>query len=190
MKKAIIFDFWGVICNDQYYPWLVKNVPNLHSDPALSEYFVELARRGDRGEITSAEFYEKVEQKTGISAEKMLADWRANLRINQELLDFVQTLRQNYKTAVISNTNDFIDSVISDYGIANYFDELVLSYQVKMIKPDPKIFEYTLNKLESKPEEAIFTDDNPKNIDAAAALGIQSVLFTGITDFKFKIAHL
>jgi HAD superfamily hydrolase (TIGR01509 family) len=67
------------------------------------------------------------------------------------------------------------------------FDEIVISCEVRMIKPDPAIFHYTLNKLGIHPHEAIFIDDRPVNVESAQALGMQAILYSNRMEMKDQI---
>ena len=57
------------------------------------------------------------------------------------------------------------------------FDGIVISGEEGVIKPDPRIFRILLDRYKIAPEEAVFIDDNPKNAEAAAALGIHGIHF-------------
>lgn len=189
MTKAIIFDFWGVFFNDPFWSWLRRIGINV-DDPALKETFSELARRADMGELTPQQYYQAVSEKTGVSADQILPDWERHMVFNKELVDYVQELHKTYKTAIISNSNGLIDKTIAQYKLAPYFDQITISHQVKLIKPDPKIFEFTLDKLSVKAEEAIFVDDNSKNVEAAQALGVQGIVFTTNENLKKDLSML
>ena len=56
----------------------------------------------------------------------------------------------------------------------DFFDKCYLSYEMGMVKPDVEIFEALLADAQVKAEECLFLDDGKKNIDTAAALGIQT----------------
>ena len=57
------------------------------------------------------------------------------------------------------------------------FRDIVISAEVKLIKPDPAIFEYICSRNRLEPSETIFVDDHLPNIDAAARLGFRTILF-------------
>jgi len=61
-------------------------------------------------------------------------------------------------------------------GWDEMFDVVVISGEVGMRKPEPRIFEHTLALLGLRPEECVFVDDLRHNIDAAVALGMVGVL--------------
>ena len=57
------------------------------------------------------------------------------------------------------------------------FDHVILSCEVHLIKPDPKIFHLTMDRIGCKAEEAAFIDDTEENVLASRKLGIQSIHF-------------
>ena len=59
----------------------------------------------------------------------------------------------------------------------DYFDHLVFSYEVGLLKPDPKIFEHAIAASNRPAEALFFTDDREENIVAAAALGMHAHQF-------------
>ena len=57
-------------------------------------------------------------------------------------------------------------------------DGMVISYQVKMMKPDPEIFRYTAEKLNFLPQETLFIDDSQGNVEGAIKAGLEGYRFT------------
>ena len=55
---------------------------------------------------------------------------------------------------------------------------LVWSYQLGIAKPDPAIYRHVLKELGTQPEETLFIDDKPVNVEAALALGMKGILFS------------
>ena len=56
-------------------------------------------------------------------------------------------------------------------------ENIFVSYELGLLKPDVKIFQAVLQKLGVKPEEVFLVDDKPQNVAAAESIGIQGVLF-------------
>ncbi|MCR5687855.1 MAG: HAD family phosphatase [Lachnospiraceae bacterium] len=83
-----------------------------------------------------------------------------------------------YRICILSNFSKkaFEESRELDY--VKKADIAVISYQVRMIKPDPAIYRYLLDTYGIDPKEAVFIDDNADNIAAAEKLGITGILFT------------
>ncbi len=69
-------------------------------------------------------------------------------------------------------------------------DGAVLSFEIRMIKPDPGIYTYILDKYDIDPAEAVFIDDTEKNIAAARKFGIKTILFTGKQAADEELAKL
>ena len=68
-----------------------------------------------------------------------------------------------------------------------YFDDIYVSYRLKMTKPSAEIFEAVAADLGIRPEEALFIDDSAANIAAAAQLGFNTMLVEPYTDFYDKL---
>jgi len=66
------------------------------------------------------------------------------------------------------------------FGWLPRFDVLVWSYQLLMAKPDPAIYRHLLKELGTRPEETLFLDDRPVNVEAARALGMKALEFSTI----------
>lgn len=64
-----------------------------------------------------------------------------------------------------------------DYGFLSLLEDIVISGDVKMIKPEPEIFHYLLKRINLQPGECLFIDDSPANIETAKRLGFQTILF-------------
>jgi putative hydrolase of the HAD superfamily len=95
--------------------------------------------------------------------------------------DYVPVVRQlrarGTKTALISNCSHSTRPIVDRLGIAEEFDEILLSFEVGMHKPDPGIYLEALRRLgDIVPERAVFVDDQPAYCDGAAALGIETFL--------------
>lgn len=70
------------------------------------------------------------------------------------------------------------------------FRDIVVSGDEKLVKPDPAIYRLALDRFGLAAGEAVFVDDNVANIDAAAAMGIHSVLFTDAAAFRTELVRL
>jgi epoxide hydrolase-like predicted phosphatase len=81
--------------------------------------------------------------------------------------------KKGIKTALLSNS---WGNTYPRHGWDDMFDEVVISGEVGMRKPDANIYHHTLNLLKVKPEESVFVDDLAHNIKAAADLGMIGVL--------------
>ncbi|MDQ4108104.1 MAG: HAD-IA family hydrolase, partial [Actinomycetota bacterium] len=96
----------------------------------------------------------------------------------EDSLPVVRELRgRGTKTALISNCSHSTRPIVDRLGIDEEFDEILLSFEVGMHKPDAGIYREALRRLgDVAPERAVFVDDQPVYCDGAAALGIQTYL--------------
>jgi len=92
--------------------------------------------------------------------------------------------KRQYKLGVISNSNGSIKELLTNCGLAGYFDLIVDSSEFGIRKPDPKIFEFALNKLKAAPGESLFVGDSYEiDILGAENAGLTAVLFDPLKRF-------
>ena len=85
---------------------------------------------------------------------------------------------RGYKICILSNfSRKAFTDCADELDYVKKADVAVISYNIHLIKPDPKIYEYILDTYDINPKEAVFIDDNPANIEAAKKFGINTVLF-------------
>lgn len=97
-------------------------------------------------------------------------------------LETLRNLRKSYHIYLLSNTNALMwETEIKrqfrreGLEIEDYFDGIVTSYEAKVMKPRPGIFEYARRKLGIEPSETLFLDDSSANCEAARSLGWYAV---------------
>ena len=84
------------------------------------------------------------------------------------------------RTAVLSNgIREVLARLDAERPLPARFDVVVISFEVGCAKPDPEIFQITLDRLGVAADRALFVDDRQENIDAAGRLGIETLHFTG-----------
>ena len=188
--KAVIFDFGNVIINIDF-----KRIYQTFAHyTSKSEAYIEkqitdnqLFRRYESGLFSDEEFREIIRQTLGfpLSDTEVDKSWNAILLdIPADRIELIKKIRRKYPIYLLSNTNNIHIKASNDYlkkthGIAHLdqlFDQLFLSYEMGMWKPDAEIYHHVLKKLNLKPHEALFLDDNLKNIESAKELGIQTIL--------------
>jgi 2-haloacid dehalogenase len=76
------------------------------------------------------------------------------------------------------------------FEFLHWFDGIVVSGAEKMRKPAPEFYQLLLDRHEVKAEEALFIDDNYRNILAAEKLGIKSIHFTAAEGLREKLTEL
>lgn len=111
--------------------------------------------------------------------------------VNEALLAYIrQQLRPSYQLGILSNSGqDRLSELFSDEQ-RGLFDDIVLSYQVKLTKPDERIFYLAADRLDCLPEECVFVDDVERYCTAAEATGMKSLLYVSYEQFEQGIANL
>ena len=146
----------------------------------------------DEGKLTGLAFWQKIVREAGLNLstaaieELNSLDARMWTTQNPSMLAWQLALKQRgLRTAILSNMGDnVLASVEREFAWIRRFDVLVWSYQLHMAKPDPAIYRYTLEKLGTRPEETLFLDDKPVNIETARVLGIQTIQFSTVEQLR------
>lgn len=196
MKTKIttfIFDCFGVICSSVISNWYEENkLKKGFSD----DNFKNVLKEFDLGNLSESDLAEYFSKYKGVNStkEKLQKDIDSYLKINRTLVEIIQDLKsKGFKTVLLSNGNAsfFKRKVYIMYpDFENLFDEIVISSEVGMLKPNKEIFLYTLKKINSTPEEILFIDDNKQNTDGATLLGINGYVYTDNNSFLDYIKKL
>lgn len=185
MYKAIIFDFFGVIHNDQYKEWLTKH--GLKKDGEFSS----LSKKADKGQISTDEFFQAISSLNNSSLEEVKKEFETNTKIDKNMVNLIlEFKKQGYTIALLSNaSSNYLHGINGFSKIEKIFDHVIISGNEGMAKPDPNFFMHALDLLGVEPEEAIFIDDSPTNVQSANSLGIDSFLYTNIEDLQKWLSH-
>ena len=140
----------------------------------------------ESGNITSDDFRHQLGELIGrpLSMDECFNAWHGYVEsVPQRNLDMLLELRERgYKVCLLSNTNPFMmhwafsDAFSADgHPITHYFDHLYLSYECRVMKPSEDIFRMMLEGQGAKPEETLFIDDSPRNVEVAGSMGIHTL---------------
>ena len=104
---------------------------------------------------------------------------------------FAELRQAGYPTAALSNWSaETFPLVQPRFEFLNWFDEIVLSGEVKVNKPDPAIYHILLERINRQPQECIFIDDSAANIEAAQQLGFQAIHFQSPAQLRQDLIQL
>lgn len=118
-------------------------------------------------------------------------DFFAGDRLDGRLLDCIRQLRSAYKTGLITNAWPEVRRWIDqEWHLTDLFDVVVISAEVGLAKPDPRIYRLALDRLEVAPQEAVFIDDAPENVAAASALGLHGLRFATTEQVLGQLARM
>lgn len=184
MIKAIIFDCYGVLIGDG---WLDFKARHFSDDDEKRELAETWGRMVDAGIKRHDEFIAQLAEIIGITPYDVQAEMDKRL-VNNQLFDFIEQKKPNFKIGFLSNAGR--DRTVELFGEdrMKLFDQVVLSYQVGVVKPQPEIYQIMLERLNLSPNECIFVDDQMDYCLGARALGINTVHFRG--DVKSTIQQV
>ena len=99
--------------------------------------------------------------------------------MNRELVAHIQRLQQaGYRTGLLSNYADDARPLWTEvYPFIDYFDGVVISSEVGLMKPDPKIYYLAADSVAVSPAEVLFIDDFIENVEGARQVGMQAIHF-------------
>lgn len=76
------------------------------------------------------------------------------------------------------------------FEFLGWFEDIVVSGEVKLAKPDPRIFAHTIARCQLTPGETVFIDDNPLNVAAGRNAGMQALAFAGASRLRLDLDRL
>lgn len=195
--RAVVFDYGMVLTGppDPFAHAALARITGL-SKEALDRFYWADRHAFDLGELTGHSFWQKVAEQAGLKLsesqieELVLWDARMWMDVNNAMLDWQHELKQRgLLTGIVSNMGDTIHRQMErEFDWLSRFDVLVWSYEIRIAKPDPRIYRYALEKLGTLPSETLFIDDRPANVDAALALGMKGVIFSTVEKLRADLA--
>ena len=186
MIKAVMFDCFGVIRTDS----LFGAYSSLGGDPEADFDFIVAATDAvSKGTLETS--VPTFAQRLGVSEEAWIRANEERSIIDHEVLAYVKELRGRYKTALLTNIGKGGIKRFFDEGfLEEFFDVVVASAEIGYAKPEAQAYEITAERLGVRLDECVFIDDRQPYIDGAAAVGMQTLLFTGLPDLKVQLERL
>jgi epoxide hydrolase-like predicted phosphatase len=182
--RAIIWDIGGVLVRTEDYEPRRLLAERLGLSREALETLVfgsEMGQKAQMGMVSAKELLEYVCREVHYPVEETTRfeeAFFAGDRLDEELVGYIRSLKPYYRTGIISNAWDDVGAMIERrWKMADAFDQIVLSAEVKLGKPDPHIYHLALEKLQVAPQEAVFIDDFAKNIAGAQAVGMHAIQF-------------
>ena len=191
--RAVIFDYGMVLTGPpdaKAHAELVR-ITGLPADKLDALYWADRPAF-DAGMLTGEAYWRGVLLKAGLTlgpsavAELILWDARMWMGQDPQMLAWQGALKaRGILTAILSNMGDTVlEAMMRELDWLGRFDVQVWSYQLHLVKPDPAIYRFTLEKLGVGPEETLFIDDREANVHAAMALGIKALVFTSVEQLR------
>ncbi len=189
MIKNLLFDLGGVImdirkenCIAAFEQLGLKNAASYFDDYCQKGAFLSL----ERGDISVDEFHAELRKNLPANVTDEQIDeafCKFLIGIPNYRLEQLENLQNKYDIYLLSNTNSIMwnSTIENEFKKAGknrefYFKGIITSFAANSLKPELKIFEYTIKTLGISAEETLFLDDSQRNLDAASQLGLKTAL--------------
>lgn len=186
MIKAIIFDCFGVLAEDGWLPFKRKY---LGDDEGLIEQVADLGKQNEYGYISNDEHQEKISQLLGVDRGTIQKALRHKVP-NTELFNYIRDeLKSKFKIGLLSNANFDVGRELFEPWQTGLFDGIVLSYEVKLIKPDPRMFRLMADRLGVEVDDCMLVDDVERYYAAAKGIGMEAILYKDVSQLKSELSR-
>ncbi|QNK61671.1 HAD family phosphatase [Pedobacter sp. PAMC26386] len=191
--KNIIFDYGNVIFEIDFR--ITQNSLKQLGIPNIETFFGHSGHHNlfnelETGTITPAQFRDgirEIAQNSALTDKEIDAAWNSLLiGVHPDTHQVLLETKKNYRTFLLSNTNqihyDYImDYLKKDFGLENndtFFEKAYYSQLMKFRKPHVEIFQQVINENNLNPAETLFIDDTPGHLEGAKKAGLQTLLMT------------
>ena len=184
--KFFVFDLGGVLSVPMVSKKLYEQIKWKVSYEEFLDKFnnSEESIKVHKGEISTKEFFEYLKRymDDNITLEEFKNKYVNNNKFFNDTIEIIKKLKNlGYKVYLLSNLKEIDYEKFIKHFDVSIFDELFLSFKLGMLKPNDDIYQYVINKLNTKPENIYFFDDNKENVDGAIKNGINAYQVTGET---------
>jgi putative hydrolase of the HAD superfamily len=198
MIKNIIFDLGNVLISFVPSEYLKKkNYPQNIRNTILNDIFrSDEWKMLDNGDITIPEAIDTISRKSLLKREEIALVFNFRTDIMFPLDDNVRLLpalkKHGFSLYYLSNFPlDIFEEIKNDYFFFRHFNGGIISSEVKLSKPDIRIFKYILNEYSLKAEESLYIDDMEENVKSAELTGMHGLLTNGspkiLTELEEKL---
>src|SRR3989338_5616367 len=191
--KAILFDVGGVLAlgensrleNGKFIPSGVHLNMAKKLNISIDQYIDSIDTAyvsAITGKLSKKEVIETLSKNFGVSSKKLkrlyIDSYKKNFKQNKELFNKLFKLKkQGYKIAILSDQWFLSKEALMPKKLYKHFDEVIVSCDVGIRKPNQKIYQLAVKKLNFSPKEILFIDNQKWNILPAKKLGMNTILF-------------
>lgn len=184
--KYFVFDLGGVLSVPMVSKKLYEQIKWKVSYDEFLDKFNNSAEsiKVHKGEISTKDFFEYLKgyMDDDITLEEFKNIYVNNNKFFTDTIEIIKKLKNlGYKVYLLSNLKEIDYEKFIKHFDVSIFDEMFLSFKLDMLKPNDDIYQYVIIKLNTKPENIYFFDDNKENVDGAIRNGINAYQVTGET---------
>lgn len=189
MKKAIIFDCFGVLYVHHGPEYLKNHAPNYQQ---IKYQIEEIIKAANYNFISGQEGLDKLSELTNLSKDRLKKGLAKGFGMNRRLVKYIESeLRPKFKIAMFSNTSwGTMDKYFSKKEREKLFDLAIVSAETGLVKPNPSAYMDVCKKLGVDTSEAIMIDDNFENCRGAELAGLHSIKYDGFVHMQKSLNNL
>jgi putative hydrolase of the HAD superfamily len=173
--KTLVLDAMGVIYSkgDDVGELLC---PFIHENGGLADdrKIEAIYHDASLGHLSACKFWEQVEIDPALEDHYLLRN-----QLSEGVLDFLRRARPRFASiwCLSNDISEWSRKLRERFELTQYIDGFVISGDVGIRKPDAAIYERLLEQTRAQASDIIFVDDRIRNVDAAASLGFETILF-------------
>jgi putative hydrolase of the HAD superfamily len=193
--STVVFDFGNVLGFFSHHKAAVQLAAYSDAAPAVIQAHLfggELEDDFESGRMSAHAFRGLLREAFGLRCDDREFDaaFADMFSPNFDVCPIPALLKPRCRLLLLSNTNELhAQQFLRQFeDVLAPFDALVLSYEVGMRKPDQRIYEHCLRVAGAPPDECLFIDDLPSNVEAARVCGWQGIVYRRGDDLRRKLA--
>jgi putative hydrolase of the HAD superfamily len=181
MIKAIIFDCFGVLTTEGFGVFRAKYFEGL---PEKREKANRLMDELNAGRMDYQNFLNNLAQLSGVDKSVVL-EYMTQNKPNEPLFKLIrEELKPKFKIGMLSNAGDnWLDTMFSKEDLT-LFDDILLSYEVGFIKPEPEFYKLAAKRLNVEPGQCVFIDDSTGHCVGADKVGMKTIHYKNFEQVK------
>lgn len=182
--KSVLFDLGGVYYSEGFHDGLLAIAAKLGVDP---DFFFGAAADAAfstgyvTGMVSEKSFWDTLARSIGVNEDlyprrQVILD---SFKPMEGMAGLVRDTREVLPVALLTDQTNWLYDLDLRDGLLSHFDQVVSSYEEGFSKRDTEIFRIVCQRLDIFPEEGLFFDDNPRNVERARDFGLEAVVFEG-----------
>ncbi|MBX3048713.1 MAG: HAD family phosphatase [Anaerolineales bacterium] len=192
--QAVIWDFGGVLVRTADHTERERLAQKLGISRQELETRIfdgDNRRRAQFGEVDGDAYLQEVAAEFGVPVEGLTAAFFGADTLDETLMAYIRGLRPRYKTGLLSNAmNNLRALLVTRYPVYDAFDEVIISAEVGLMKPDIAIYSLAVARLSVQSQRAVFVDDFLPNVEGARQAGLQGIHFQSREQTLAELAAL